>query len=152
MEVFGIILSVPAAFVASLVYCFLLARFVVRVEMLRRTMWLLSVGLLIAFGVEVVLLLTLGAVRARGLLGPGFSVGHVMLFFLGTPALANVLILRKRPKRLVRWYLAVPLCTVFALVLVLLQYGVSEALYGVDGDNGPFSSAQLLDGTLEFHE
>jgi hypothetical protein len=140
MEVFGIILSVPVAFVASLVYCFLLATFVVRVEMLRRTMWLVSVGLLIAFGVEVALLLTLGAVRARGVLGPSFSVGHVILFFLGTPALANVLILRKRPKRLVRWYLAVPLCTVFALVLVLLQYGVSEALYGVDGDNGPFSS------------
>jgi len=145
MEVFGIILSVPVAFVASLVYCFLLTRVVVGAETLRRVMWLVSVGVLIAFGVEVILLLGLGAVRARGLLGPGFYVGHVILFFLGTPALANVLILRKRPKRLVRWYFAVPLCTVFAFILVLLQYGVSEALYGVDGDNGPFSTGQLLD-------
>jgi len=146
MEIFGIILSVPVAFVASAVYCFLLARVVVHVEMLRRTMRLLSVGVLIAFGAEVILLLTLGAVRARALLGPGFYVGHVILFFVGTPALANVLLLRKTPKRLVRWYLAVPLCTVFALVLVLLQYGVSEALYGIDGDNGPFSTGHHVDG------
>jgi hypothetical protein len=145
MEIFGIILSVPVAFVASVVYCFLLARVVVRVETLRRMLWFVSIGVLVAFGVEVILLLTLGAVRARGLLGPGFYVGHVILFFLGTPALANVLVLRKRPKRLVQWYLAVPLCTVFALALVLLQYGVSEALYGIDGDDGPFSTGQVLD-------
>lgn len=151
MEVFGIILSIPVAFVASLVYCFLLTTVVVRVETLRRVMWLVSVGVLIAFGVEVVLLLVLGAVRARGLLGPSFYVGHVILFFLGTPALANVLILRTRPKRLARWYLAVPLCTVFAFALVLLQYGVSEALYGIEGDDGPFSTGQVLDRPLRKH-
>jgi len=140
MEIFGIILSIPVAFVASAVYCFLLARVVLRLETLRRVMWLVSVGVLIAFGVEVALLFTLGAVRARGSLGPGFYVGHVMVFFLGPPALANVLVLRRRSTRAVRWYLAVPFCTVFAFVLVLLQYGVSEALYGIDGDNGPFSA------------
>lgn len=145
MEVFGILFSIPVSFVASLVYCFLLTKFVVRQQTLSRLMWHVSVAVLIAFGAEILLLSTLGAIRARGLLGPGFYVGHVVLFFLGTPALANVLLLRRRPKRSVPWYVAVPFCVVFALVLVLLQYAVSEALYGIDGDNGPFSTNLHLD-------
>jgi hypothetical protein len=96
---FGILFSIPASFVASLVYCFLLAKFVVRLEPLSRLMWHVSVGVLIGFGAEILLLVTLGAVRARELLGPGFYVGHVVLFFLGAPALANILLLRRRPKR-----------------------------------------------------
>lgn len=140
MEIFGIILSLPVSFVASVVYCFLLARFIVRLETLTRLMFLASAAILIAFAGEVILLLTIGPVRARGLLGSGFYVGHLIVFFLGTPALANVLILRWGAKRRVPWYAAVPFCTVFAFVLVLLQYSVSEALYGIDGDDGPFST------------
>jgi hypothetical protein len=45
----------------------------------------------------------------------------------------------------VPWYAAVPFCIVFAFVLVLLHYAVSEALDGVDGDNGPFSRGLRLD-------
>src|SRR5262245_29804659 len=138
MEIFGILFSIPASFVASLVYCFLVATFVVRLETLSRLMWYVSVAVLIAFGAEVLLLGTLGAVRARSVLGPGFYAGHLMLFALGTPALANVLLLRRRPRRGLPWYAAVPVCVVFAFVLVLLQYTVAEALYGIDGDNGPF--------------
>jgi len=139
MEVFGIILSVPVAFLANLVYCFFLSRVVVRRETLRRLMWRVSIGVLGGFAIEVILLSTLGPIRARALLGPGFYVGHSILFFLGAPALANGLVLYKGPKRPVAWYAAVPFCTVFAFVLVLLQYWVSEALYGIDGTNGPFS-------------
>jgi hypothetical protein len=138
MEIFGIILSVPATFLASLVYCYLLATIVIRLDFLRRAMWLVSVLVLIAFAIEVTLLVTVGSVHSRALIGPMFYVAHVALFFLGTPALANVLVLRQ-PRELVRWYWAVPACTLFAFALVLLQYGVSEALYGVDGTGGPFS-------------
>jgi hypothetical protein len=139
MEAFGIILSVPVAFLANLVYCFFLSRVVVRVETLRRLMWGVSIGVLASFAIELSLLLSLGSVRARTVVGPGFYVGHVILFFLGPPALANVLVLYRGRKPSVAWYAAVPFCTVFALVLVLLQYSVSEALYGIDGTNGPFS-------------
>src|SRR5918995_6046106 len=94
-------------------------------------------SILIAFVIELLLLATLGAIRARAMLGPGFYAAHVLLFFVSTPALANALILRKRTGLVGRWYVAVPLCTLFALFLVLLQYGVSEALYGIDGGDGP---------------
>lgn len=139
MELFGILLSVPVAFIASLVYCLMLANVVVRFDRIRRWLWWVSVFVLAGFVTEVLLLATNGATGARMKFGPGFYAAHVLLFFVGTPALANVLMLRKGSGLIGRWYVVVPLCTAFALVLVLLQYGVSEALYGIDGDNGPFS-------------
>lgn len=96
-----------------------------------------SFVVLVVFVVEIALLATVGAVRSRAAIGPLFYSAHLMVFFLGVPALANVLVLRRNVKR---WYVAVPLCTLFALVLVLMQYGVSEALFGIDGDGGPFST------------
>jgi hypothetical protein len=140
MEILGIILSVPVAFMASLGYCFLLAKVVCGFETLRRVMWLASIVVLVAVGAELALLVTLGAVRSQALIGPAFYAAHVALFFLGTPALANVLVLR-RPGAILRWYWAVPVCTLFAFGLVLLQYGVSEALYGVDGVDGQHIAA-----------
>jgi hypothetical protein len=138
MEILGIALSVPVAFVACLVYCFLLARVVVHLNRLRQAMWLVSALVLLTLVIEVSLVATLGAVRSRTIVGPGFYVAHVALFFLGPPALANLLVLW-RPRGIVRWYWAVPLCTLLAFGLVLLQYGVDEALFGVDGMGGPFS-------------
>jgi hypothetical protein len=142
MELFGIILSIPVAFVASVVYCFFLAKIVIRVDLLRRFMWAASVVVLLLFAVEIGLLMTIGPRRSSDSIGPAFYVAHVAVFFLGTPALANVLILRS-PRSRFRWYWAVPACTVFAFALVLLQYGVSEALYGVDGGDSPFSERQI---------
>ena len=139
MELFGIVFSIPVAFVLSMVYCAILARVIRRFEGPRRWLYAASVVILAGFLGEVVLLITLGAVRSRGVIGPAFYVAHVVFFFLGTPALANVLLLRERTPVVRRWYLAGALCTAFAFCLVLLQYGVSEALYGVDGTNGPYS-------------
>jgi hypothetical protein len=68
---------------------------------------------------------------------------HLAIFVLGTPSLANVIILRNSRATLRPWWWAVPVCTVFAVALILLQYGVSEALYGVDGTDGPFSNRQI---------
>jgi hypothetical protein len=70
MELFGIVLSVPVAFVASLVYCFILARGIVRFPTARRRLWWMSAGILAWFCIEVALLVTMGAVGARRFLGP----------------------------------------------------------------------------------
>jgi hypothetical protein len=82
------------------------------------------------FAVEVTLLTTLGALRSQAVIGNGFQTGHLVVFFLGAPALANVILLRRSNR--IRWYWTVPLCALFAVALVILQYGVSEALYGVE--------------------
>ena len=136
MEIFGIVLSVPVAFVASMAYCAFLTYIVRGTDRPRRFLYRSSLAVLVLVVVEVLLLVTLGAVRSRAIVGPLFSVVHVALFVLGTPALANALVLRRSG---MRWYLAGVACTVFAFGLVLLQYGVSEALYGIDGINGPYS-------------
>lgn len=139
MEIFGIIFSIPVAFVASLLYWLFLVELVSKST--RVTRWLLftSYIVLLLFSAELIILAILGAVRVRGLLGPGFYVAHICFFFLGTPALANSLVLRPGGGFFTRWYVATVLCTAFAVFLVLLQYSVSESLYGINGDDGPYS-------------
>lgn len=112
MELLGIVISIPVAFAASTLYSFLLSKFVFRRTLLSRLLRISSYVVLGLFASEVVLLETIGAVRSRGLLGPGFYSTHLLLFFLCPPALANVLVLR--PKRGVpgSWWVAGALCTI----------------------------------------
>jgi len=138
MELFGILLSIPAAFVASCVYAYALAKGVKRFEAIRRPMLSVSTAVLLAIGVELALLVAIGPRRTRGLLGGGYYSIHLLLFFLGTPALANVIVLRKEPRILRSWFAAVPLCTVLAFGQVLAQYAVSESLFGIEGHGGPY--------------
>src|SRR5215204_2708822 len=95
MELLGIALSVPAAFIASLTYCLIIAKVVRRFDRVSRVLWWRSGGVLTWFVLEVLLLLTLGAVRARTMMDPAFYRAHLSVFFLGAPALANVLLLRR---------------------------------------------------------
>jgi hypothetical protein len=139
MELFGIALSIPVAFVASMIYCLFLSRVAFRFTRVCRWLRLTSLLIVILFAIELVLLMSLGAVRSRGVLGPSFYIVHIVLFFVGPPALANLLVLPRRTGVSAEWYVAGVLCTVFAFCLVLLQYSVSESLYGIDGDNGPYS-------------
>ena len=143
MEIFGIFLSIPVAFAASMLYCRLLGKIVSRSGRWGRWLRLASKIVLGLFAIELVMLATLGAVRSRAIVGPSFYVAHILFFFLGTPALANLLILRTGGRSFSTWYVAATICTVFAFLLVLLQYSVSESLYGIDGDDGPYSSLHL---------
>jgi hypothetical protein len=150
MELFGIVLSIPAAFFASTLYCLFLVRVVSKSQRASRWLRIASYAVLALFAVEIVLLVTLGAVRSRGVLGPSFYLAHLIFFFIATPALANSLVLHRSGGFFAKWYVATVLCTIFAFCLVLLQYGVSEALHGIDGENGPYSSgpsSTLLDAS-----
>src|SRR5262249_3887117 len=96
-----------------------------------------SIFVLALLIVEIILVASMGAVRARAIIGPSFYVIHLVLFFICTPALANVLVFRHRKS----WYLVPVACTALAFFLVLFQYSVSESLYGIDGESGPYSNA-----------
>ncbi len=163
MEFLSIILSVPVAFLVSMVYCGLLVKAARRSERgtvydkgrrrakpligkvvrmivrARHSIYHVSLLVLGMIVVEMLLLATLGVVRSRAVVGPSFYLLHVACFFLGTPALGNVLILAGRGPLAARKYIAVALCTILASFLILLQYSVSEALYGLDGSGGPYS-------------
>jgi hypothetical protein len=143
MELFGIILAIPVAFVASVAYCYFLTKIIAPIDLLRKVMWVASAGVFFLLAVEIALLATIGTVRSRASIGPVFYLAHLAIFFLGTPSLANVIILRNPRATFRQLWCAVSVCTVFAVALILLQYGVSEALYGVDGTDGPFSKRQI---------
>lgn len=135
MEIFGIILSIPAAFVISMLYCLFVAKVLSRSDRLISWLRIASMIVLVLLAAEVILVASVGSVRSRAILGPGFYVVHLALFFLATPALANLLVFRHRK----RWYFVPFACAGLALCLVLFQYGVSESLYGINGDDGPYS-------------
>ena len=132
MELFGIALSIPVALVASVLYCFFLDRVVLKFDGPRRWLLFTSYFVLAFFAAELVLLFSLGAVRSSAILGSSFYAVHSILFFLGVPSLANFLLLRQQHRFVDSWYVAAALCTVFAFFLVLLQYSVSESLYGIE--------------------
>lgn len=132
MELFGIALSIPIALTANMLYCLLLARVMTKFGRASHWLRLGSCFVLALFASEIVLLLTLGSTRSRDLFGSSFYVAHLAIFLLAAPALANLLVLPSRRGSLMKWYVAGTLCTVVAFVLVLLQYGVSESLYGIE--------------------
>jgi len=137
LESLGIILSVPAAFLASLAYCRMIALLLGRWPWLRRPLGRASFAVLCAFGIELVLLLAFGPLRCRAAIGPAFFVGHIALFLLTIPALANSVLLRVEARSAWQWRIAL-LCAVFALLVVDVQYTVTEALFGPDGIGGPY--------------
>jgi hypothetical protein len=100
-----------------------------------------SCAVLVGLAIEVLLLTTLGAVHCRRLLGPAFYAAHSIIFVLGTPALANVLVLPRKIPFLSHWCVAGVLCGFIFTFLVIMQYGVFEALYGVNGIDGPYSQS-----------
>lgn len=130
MEIFGIILSVPAAFVASLIYSSLLSRIVGPRALWRALFQRASAVILGLLALEVVALLIFGAARCQRTSGGLFYAIHLTLFLLSVPSLAGLLTLRNRSGWLGKTVVIGAICSVFALAVVLLQYGVSDAIFG----------------------
>ena len=143
MELFGILCSVPAAFVGTAIYAYL-ARLAFRHEPVKRIALLGSELVLFGLLLEWAMLLTVGAVRSRTNFGPAFYPVHLVLFFLAVPALANLLIIKKGETAIGKWYVVALLCTALALPVVLTQVGVAEALYGIDDTGGPYGHAPTM--------
>jgi hypothetical protein len=139
MEIVGLALAIPAVLVTNVVYVLLVRFGLVRSKKLRP--WLLWPSYLVITLalIEVTFVIVLGAVATRTLIGPAFWGFHVVVFLLGAPSLANVLVLTREGLWFRRWYAAAALCCLFGVFLVFFQVGVGDALYGPDGVGGPFS-------------
>lgn len=142
MELFGIVLAVPAAFIAAAIYA-LLMRVVLPHRLITRPALWLSIAVLSGLVIEWAALLAVGPLRSRAIMGPAFYLLHLVLFFLAVPALANLLII-KGGNRVGSWFTVALLSSALALPLVLTQYVVAEALYGVDGTGGPYGEAPTI--------
>ncbi len=131
MELFAIVLAGPAALVASAVYCLLLGRLVEAWAIVRRPLLAASIAVLALIVAEALVLSTVGASPRSAPIDLPLYVAHLALFVLGTPALANVLVLGPFGTRTGKWYIVAPVCAVFAMATTLMQYVVSEAVHGV---------------------
>ena len=130
MELFGIVLAMPAAFVASAVYSLALRLVLRRWPLGGAALWC-SVGVLTGLVVEWVALAMCGPVQLQQAAHGAFFPLHLVVFFLSIPALANVLVVKRGDTWLGSWIAVGVACALLALPVVLTQYGVSEALYGI---------------------
>jgi hypothetical protein len=132
-------LAIPAVLLANIFYVLVVRFGLARLAALRP--WLLwpSYFVIILALIDVILVVTLGAVAARTRIGPAFWSSHLIVVLFAAPALANVLMMARKGMWFRRWYATVAVCCVFGVFLVFFQLGVGDALYGPDGVGGPFS-------------
>ena len=139
MEMYAILFSCPAAFVATLVYAVLLRCAASLWPGIRPWFRGASLVVLGGLGIEVLLWSQIGAVSSRRLLGPSFELGHLVFFFFSIPAIANLMVLQRRVPFLANPFVASAACAIFAPFLATFHYDVMEALFGINGTDGPFS-------------
>ncbi len=143
MEMFALILAVPAAFVATAVLVLVLDVLSEQPLVAKPLLWSACIVLSLV-AIEWGALCLIGPVAVREIVGPGFYRGHVALFFLALPALTAVLALGVERARLGSWLVIPLLCALVAGPLALGQYWVAESLFGIDGSGGPYGNAMSL--------
>ena len=143
MELFGIVGAVPAAFLATALYT-PIARWAFRNRWIERSACWVSTAVLVGLILEWGALASIGPVRSRGIIGPLFYALHSVFILLAVPAFANLLIIKRRETVGGSTYLVALLCSLLALPVVLTQYGVAEALYGINGNSGPYGKAPTV--------
>jgi hypothetical protein len=140
MEIFGIILSIPAAFIASIIYAFIIRKATIKLPFLILPLLWVSVFVLIIGLLEFCGIASFGALKLSEAIGTLYYPIHIVLFFLTLPALATIMRLQNRFGILSKWYAIGSLCAVIGLCIVLQQYVVSEALFGIDGTGGIYKN------------
>jgi len=131
MEILGIALSVPAAFIASAVYYFIVRWVIFRWPLISTAFYWSSILVLAVLFAEFVSVVIVSPLTLDAAIGQAYYPIHIILFFLAIPSLVNVLQIQKRVPFFSRWYVISFLCILLDLAIVLLQYYVSEVLYGV---------------------
>ena len=126
MELFGLLLSIPGAFFVSVICRFMILQADPHYPWVRRYFQPFAQAILGLLVVELVALATLGSRRSHDLAGPLFEIVRGVVFFFATPALVGLIVLRWPSK----WYVVGPIGMTFAFALILLQFRVSDQVYG----------------------
>jgi hypothetical protein len=137
VEAFGIAVVLVGGLVGAPIFCFVLAKVVRRFAQAATLAWWVAVPLVFLYVLELLLALTRGVLSTRALIGPSYFLIHVLLTFSAAPALACVLILGRRNVA-AWWPVAAAICWIIGAASIFYQYDVAEALYGIDGQGGPY--------------
>ncbi len=152
MELFGLMFAFPVTLVTSVVYCYGAASLFTKLRLLQSVAFAVSLSVALCILIEIILLITLGAKPTYAHLGVGFTVVHEVSFWLGPPAIANLLLIlcwlrhdiQKPPKTAI-----VSVVCWFACMCALLgNISVDEAIVGIDADV-PFYMTDPSSLTLE---
>jgi len=138
MELFAIVLSFPFLFVVTSIYSYVLKRAASRWSWIYPLFWRASASVLGLFVLEFIGVMAVGPLELRKSIGATFYPIHLVLFLLAVPALANIMRLQKKSRIFSFWVVTALLCAIFGVCVVVLQYHVSETLYGIEGE-GPYS-------------
>ena len=140
MESLGITLWILGGIGAAPIFCFALVKYIKpRLNLARLLFYLATIGLCL-FALDLLLVGVLGAVRTREFVGSAFFPIHALVTLLSAACLAGVLLLGQRNLAR-RWVLVALISWMLGVFSIFYQYGVSEALYGIDGVGGPYSDA-----------
>jgi hypothetical protein len=135
MELIGLLLAVPVTFVTSLAYAALiLAAFKFR-PVAGRALVAGSPIVVTLIAVELVLIATMGAKGTYANLGHRFTTMHFLGFFLGPPAVANLVLYCASRLNLKQWsrlVCATLCCWVACMAALLAHIAVDEAIVGIE--------------------
>jgi len=138
MESLGIALGILGGLVAAPVFCFMLVKFIRPHPRLSRLAFYVALVSLGTYAVEILFVMSRSAVSARQLVGPLFFPVHALITLGSAPALACSLLLGQRNISR-RWPAVAAICWLVGVFSIFYQYRVAEALYGPDGQGGPYS-------------
>jgi hypothetical protein len=137
VEVVGIALALVSGLVAAPIFCLALVKVIRRYPALAAFAFWVAAPMFGLFSIEVALVLFMGILSTRALIGPPFFLVHVVLTLGAAPTLACLLLLGRRSIQ-GWWPLVAALCWFVGAGAVFYQYAVAEALYGIDGQGGPY--------------
>ncbi len=142
MESLAIALWIVGGLVAAPIFCFVLATFIRPRPTLARILFYPAVFGLCLFALDLLAVGLLGAVRSRQLIGPAFFPLHAFVTLMSAAFLAGSLLLGQRNFAR-RWLAVAAISWILGVFSIFYQYGVAEALYGIDGEGGPYSDSRL---------
>jgi len=138
MELFGILLAAMLGLVASPLYCIFVEKVIARTNLLSRLLYWISIVIIVLLITEICLVVIVGPVEARRIVGRWFFAIHSVLFITIAPAFGAFLLLINKKRKLITWYFVAPICWITGVAAILYQFFISESLYGIDGTGGPY--------------
>lgn len=132
MEMFGAILAIPVSFVSSGLYSVFLFAFIKPHAKLSTFLFWPSLVVLTALSWEIVLTILVGPKGLEELMGPTYFRIHVGIFFLSVPSLVNAIALQRRFSIISKWYIIAPACSILTILIIMLQFYVTDILFGID--------------------
>lgn len=147
MESVAIALWIVGGFVAAPTFCFMLATFIRPHRTVARICFYPAVFGLCLFVLDLFAVGLVGAVRSRELIGPAFFPIHTLVTLISSAFLAGSLLLGERHFAR-RWVAVAAVSWMLGVFSIFYQYDVAEALYGIDGQGGPYSNS--LQRNIEF--